>query len=1088
MVIPAIIEENKNLFAPYLTMALMNVQTVLDHIRKTVGIKQEFPRGEYIDQKTGKKCKEGPEDFWCHDVITFLKQEKVSIPEQKIEIENRLFRNFPFLKIMAENQREYNKRNEINSNDIHYPLEQCFRVLKKYRDFTCHAFIEDNSWDEGSKFFLKNEQPLSIIIDNYYTIALRNVADRYKYDSSKLDFIQKKRKTRVDKKWITDETFFLTIQHRNGDTTGKFHLSGVGVATLICLFLEKKYINEFLSKLNIYGMYRAGSEEARIIRRSMAINSINLPKERITSEKGDMSIALDMLNELKRCPKELFDTLSWENQNRFRIVSSDYNEVIQMRSSDRFAQLSLQYIDYNRLFEKIRFHVNMGKLRYLVAPDKLCIDNSMRVRVLEHTLNGYGRVDEMEEFRKQSDGTYGDSKIEIRDFENVIRDDRNPENYPYIVDSATRYLLNNNKIEFRFGDQKPVIKSKNGKWSVEKKEPTCRMSVLELPAMMFHIHLLGERKTECRIEEVYNKYKRLFQAMSEGRLTVENIDDFGIARADMPKKVIDAINGVTAGKNYSAFVAKELKSMLEETNRQIESLKLDIRAVDSSDNKMGKRGFRQIKPGKIADFLAQDIVKFQPSLCSGEGYGTDKITGMNYRVMQATIATYSSFDDLYNMFVKAHLVGGKRERNHPFLYHALKHRHQNVVDFYKSYLYAKKKYIDGLQQEISDGKKVVLPFVQKDGKKWLKRNSEYYRIMGDIYNEDIPIELPRQMFDEDIKQELKKKSEMEGIDFDNANVTYLIAEYLKRVHKDDFQAFYEWKRNYRYIDMLQCKTDSKNSLKKTYTTTYEREKIWENRSEHLASYNKWARDKKKKDRAMQRMKDAEFDALIDKRVSICRNYYQKDEKVIRRYKVQDALMYFMVLDAMTKNLKFDASEFKLRDVMPDAEKGILSKVMPITFKFEKGNKKYTIHSEGMKLKNYGEFYALAHDKRLPSLIDIIGTHEVNKEVIERELDNYDTNRPEIMTLVLDFERMAFDKYPTLKYEAEEHKHFDFLALLDYLSTKHDINSDQKEVLRQIRNAFSHNIYPRKGIVEITTLPEIANHLKEIFGRYAQMEK
>ena len=177
MVIPAIIEENKNLFAPYLTMALMNVQTVLDHIRKTVGIKQEFPRGEYIDQKTGKKHKEGPEDFWCHDVITFLKQEKVSIPEQKIEIENRLFRNFPFLKIMAENQREHNERNEINSNDIHYPLEQCFRVLKKYRDFTCHAFIEDNNWDEGSKF-LDNEHRLSIIIDNYYTIALRNVADR----------------------------------------------------------------------------------------------------------------------------------------------------------------------------------------------------------------------------------------------------------------------------------------------------------------------------------------------------------------------------------------------------------------------------------------------------------------------------------------------------------------------------------------------------------------------------------------------------------------------------------------------------------------------------------------------------------------------------------------------------------------------------------------------------------------------------------------------------------------------------------------------------------------------------------------------
>ena len=77
------------------------------------------------------------------------------------------------------------------------------------------------------------------------------------------------------------------------------------------------------------------------------------------------------------------------------------NDVLQVRHTDRFAQLSLEYIDRRELFSDIRFHLNMGKLRYLKTADKHCIDGVSRVRVLEGKINAFGRIHEFEARRKE---------------------------------------------------------------------------------------------------------------------------------------------------------------------------------------------------------------------------------------------------------------------------------------------------------------------------------------------------------------------------------------------------------------------------------------------------------------------------------------------------------------------------------------------------------------------------------------------------------------------------------------------------------------------------------------------------------------
>lgn len=1098
MKIPNLIEAKKEVFGTYSAMALMNVQMVLDYIQQKAGIELDNSENE---------------NYWIHPVMKYLWDVKSNgdiNPEKTQFVFEKLFECFPFVKIMSENQREFNNKKNgsqqktATCNELRYVLDCVFKVLKAYRDTTTHYIINDNKWDDGSFFLTKNEQPLAGMINRYYTVALRNTSEKYGYDEKDLAFIQNNRMKKErsigggQPKMMVNTDFFLSMQSKNNDHTGKLHLSGVGVAQLICLFLEKKYINVFLSKLNIGGNQRPplSEKDRKAIHRSMAINSIRLPRERIHSDKSIESVSMDILNELKRCPKDLFDTLDYAGQSRFRTVSSDFNEVTMLRSTDRFAQLMLEYIDYNKLFKDIRFHVNMGKLRYLLNAEKHCIDGCTRVRVIEHPLNGYGRLGDMEQERKKNDdGTFADTGIRIRSLDEVKRDDATAENYPYVVDTRTRYILENNKVELCFCDEEcvmPVVEgTENGRWYVDKVVPSCRMSALELPAMMFHMYLLGAAETEKHIRCIYDTYTRLFTALADGTLTKDNMSSFGIDEADMPQKVLDAVNGVIGKqKDIRAYTKKVLNEMLEDTERKIDRLKEDKKAVGSRDNKMGKRGFRQIVSGRLADFLAKDIVYMQPSLLTGDDYGMDRMTGLNYRVMQASIATYNgdgdneAFDRFKKMFVNAGLVDGDRRKNHPFLYYALKRRPTNTVEFYESYLYARRIYLERMIAE----DKTNVPFVNHDKHKWCERNADFYKITGEIYLNDISIELPRQMFDEPIKNKLKTIPEMAGVDFDNANVTYLIGEYMKRVKGDGPQEFYSWKRHYRYIDMLTGKTDNKGSLCEQYTTVEEREKLWQERAERAEKYKDIKRRAKQSDRNKQRIPNKEFENGLTKILANNRNDYQKTEKVIRRYKVQDALLFLMAEHWLTLNIEnFAGKQFKLKNIMPDSDNGILSEVMPIDFRFYMNNTWYTIHSDAMKIKNYGDFYTLIHDKRLSSLLELVGSATIEKESIETEFENYDDSRYEVVKLVFDLEKLVYEKYPDMKNYPVEKDKFNFGVLLNELVTRGEFTQNDTWVLSQIRNAFSHNSYPKTGVVKIKVLPEIARHLINVFESRAKIE-
>lgn len=1093
MELPKLVEENKEHFGVYTVMALLNAQTVLDHIQKLANL------------ESSEEYKASPEDLWEHPVVECLNITKYGCgqhSETVMYVMEKLQAYFPFLKVMGENQREHNnyklgtKRLEVNSSDLYGVLNMMLRVLKKYRDMTNHHEARDNYFDDGSPFLTKSEQPLAQIMNKYYTVALRNAKEKYGYTTQDIAFIQNNRMKSVTtadgkRKKVDDLDFPLGVLAHNDDATKRLHLSGMGVAMLCCMFLDKQYTNIFVTKLMsviapaLQKQFRCrpSSENTRVVVRTFGIHGIRMPKDRITMEKDQMAVAMDMLNEIKRCPDELFDALSVADADRFRILSSDHNEVLQKRSTDRFTQLVLQYIDHCKCFNDIRFHVNMGKLRYLFNAEKNCIDGNTRVRVLEHQLNGFGRLDEMEEKRKTADRTFADTDIRIRDFEDMQRDEADPSAYPYIVDTRTHYILENNKVEMSFGSDcvMPEIENDNGKWYVNKEKPLCRISTLELPAMAFHIMLFGSEKTEERIKYVYGQYVKLFAAMRNGELDKDNIASFGIAECDIPQKVLQSLDGNAPGKDIRPFISKTVKELRADTSRRLDRLYVDKTAVGSKDNKMGKRNFRQIRTGVIADFLAKDIVRMLPTASSG----ANKLTGLNYRIMQTSIAVYDSAGDnaakqqFKQLFERACLLGSDPNVHHPFIHKVFARAiPENAVEFYERYLVERMDYLDKLYLKLCKGKLISVPFVNPRQQKWQASSQEY---LGKVYGQDITVELPRQMFDDDIKECLSKMPQMADIDFERANVTYLITEYLKRVMNDDCQDFYSWKRNYRYIDMLRNERDSKGTLCAKFTTVEERENLWKERAERIVEY---------RERELKRNRTVEQDDMesrLDRIVSAERVKYQKNEKVLRRYKVQDALLFMMAKKVLTEQADFDGGQFKLKEIMPDADRGILSQIMPMTFTFMKGGRQYTITSEGMKLKNYGDFFVLANDKRLEALMKLIEKDVVDKDALTEELNRYNNCRPRVTKMILNLEKWAFDKYPELSERVRNGEKIGFYNIMELLCSKNKMNNQQGYILRRIRNAFEHNNYPEQGVIEITTIPEIARYMEKIFGQYAVVE-
>lgn len=1118
----------KHIFGAYLNMARHNAFITLSYISKILGAETEGSESGLSQMKA----------------ITILNTH--SRPEEKTKAILLLNKHFPFLMPMVDNYlSNVNLIEKKVTPEVYYKiLTTVFTILNLLRDeYSHYAFVDNRLQD--TEITNQNKQ-LVYYLKNCFDGGRRIVKDRFSFSENEMIFITDNRYNKV--KQIDEQTGKVKNAFKEKedflyklDNSDKV-LSAKGICFFICLFIEKKYATIFLDNPEfLFFPENTKENQKKIIREIFSVYRLRLPKSRIDSTKPGLALGLEMLNELKKCPDELFQTLNKENKDKFRIAQNDGDdleientEVLLKRYDNRFPYFAMRYIDDNRLFKDIRFQVSLGKYRYKFYEKKGIDGEEDRVRGLEKELNGFGRLNEIEEERIKLWG-----KI-IRPFENYKKDTAAEE--PYITDKRATYIVNGNRIGLAFRETLrkdlflPIINGKETKCE----KPDCWLSIHEFPAMIFH-NLLCENEQKLDTEKIIlnyvKRYKNFFSDINAGVLTPKQIQEqdlinelksnYDLDKNIIPQKLWDYLSGkeIDESKKFEQSANDQINRMIAHTKIQLRKFQRDKLLIGSKENKIGKESYIEIKSGRLARFLSNDILKFQPT----KNEGKDKLTGMNFQIMQSSLAIYDkSIDELRRLFVSAKLINSAIE--HPFLNKVLDENPMDTQGFYETYLKKKIEYLMLCEEKsIKKHSYKSYPFLHPTRLKWGKRTGDYYKDLAHRYFTQ-PIELPRGLFTDSIKKklcDLLKEYIGEIMQPENeCNVSYLISSYFNHIYKDNNQEFYNYRRTYDFFNKLQQEENIvQRGLKERYYTIDDYKNLLKNLNfkEEIDNYAKKEASlkdfnsyKEKKEAVILtfRKKDFENDRyitgkyeniLIDEvsgkkisendineiilywdKVRISRimqslfNDYKKNEKLIRQYKIQDILLFLMAKEILIENESKgieieEIKQFKLKNLNLEEDNNILSLQIPfsVTLKLKDGSSK-TIRQKSLKLKNYGDFFKFIFDQRIKTLLPRVKDAEVDRKELEKELEEYDMNRVVIFKLIFEFEKSLLSRDPEAM-----NRSYSFSEILNIFSE----NQGNKEYMRLIRNAFCHNNYPEiEKMKEFTNekIPGIANSITNLF--------
>ena len=1085
---------NQEHFATYLNMAENNVDITLKDIAQRLGLDvQRLLQKAYLE------------------ALPVDKQEK---------LKQKLLRSFPFLVPMINTDQFYafdkdgklyyakEKHEEDTSSDVTIRkeedllknnsivniaeiLDMTLKVLSFYRNNASHTLAIS---DEQAMEIVQESNRLASALDCVFKQACAVIKERFQLkgndkDGKNLQFIQnarvlpkdtgkKDKKGRAIKIQVPNFSYAHCFYYKDND---EYTMSKMAVVFLTCQFIEKSYATQFCSQIGrefYNGIYK--NEDYKMYMREIySCYRIRMPKNTTNPYEDNVMLAMDMLNEITKCPNELFDCLSRENQEGFEVESTALSDTpecfLLRRSADRFPELAMKWMDGASIFNKLRFNVIYGKYHEVFKDEqqkeqgiKKCCDGVERPRWITKELTTFGRIDDLENQRTGKTGDWNGKSLVKRlddEDENETESDTISDTEdlsPWITDMRCQYVIKENNIGIKLsGDS--TLPSIDGKTLKEIKTvaPDVWLSVYELPAMVF-LTILSNGEAENKIIGYQKKFKNFLSDLKSGAFgTFANKEALknalkakGLDIKNIPSKIIDCLLGKDQTKMLSKYADAFLRDELVHTRKRI---------TDLNECKRGNEVIEPSRflPGNIAKYLAADIVKY----CKYDN-GSDKPTGLNYNVMQSKLATFANkgqFADIKAVFSQLNMLhGGKAE--HPFLQKVIDFEPKNVEQFFAKYLTEKDAFLQKCelkQAKNSDACK-SMHFLHPNRGKWQQRN------IATIANGylSLPVQLPKGLFDEAIKKQiLKQCPQLNDTSF--LTTSYMINAYMMSL-KDDIQKFYGFGRSYPVFAKMDKAKPGRNPRENG-------EVIYRSKAElHKKGFfdtelQRYINTCKSNPRRHPNF-DAENAKAILKRLFYD---YDRTEKAITRYSVQDFLLM-----QIAKKLIFDTKDgkktendvsklnidmFKLKEISPEFQ-GLLSESVSITLDVMEG---YSV-TWFTKIKDYARIFRLYKDQRLAALLKLLPKGNYKSEDIEWEFGNYDRKRIEAFRLLLDLERKAV-KIPSVKaaldkyFSEKKHSNFNtiFEALLDHLGVS-DTEKAELQMIITIRNSFAHGDYPDVG--------------------------
>ena len=550
-------------------------------------------------------------------VVSFANIKRPEVREKAFKL---LKHNIPVLEQMAQvyltqgkpekdGKKAKPKHLEVQPEDVQKLLQNILRVVNFQRNHFTHADHYDTKEEIQNE--LKIEKSLYHPLECAFNSSKREVKRIYNYTAIDMNFVDQTERMKkikmldnngnpiLDNKgneryiFVEQKDWYFRLFDIEYDPVTKMpipqHFSTAGLVFLLCRLLHKRYASQLAQQSGLFrnnkqnGSSPFKKNENEVMFNIFCTNRIRLPKGRLESSADDSALGLDMLNELQKCPAELFETLSSEDKKLFQVKRKD-NEAVPnpdddinlfRRFGDRFPLLSLKYIDSMRNAKDIRdrvltdivFQVSLGKFRYKFY-NRASLDTTEpnRVRVLQKEINGFGPINEIEKQRKEK---YHDFIRPLSEDSNHLYNADTAQTKPYLTDQYAHYAITGNRIGITWNAkvQKPqgeeIRNSIRLKWNdgqmekldnnkcflpnlplpTENIAPRAWLSVHDLPGLIF-LHILGG-DPEAVIKDSYGKLLKLLKDVSDMTLkpplTKEELEKKinGLHLRDVPKKIVD---------------------------------------------------------------------------------------------------------------------------------------------------------------------------------------------------------------------------------------------------------------------------------------------------------------------------------------------------------------------------------------------------------------------------------------------------------------------------------------------------------------------------------------------------------------------
>ena len=537
---------------------------------------------------------------------------------QKVNLQKRLYRHFPFFKRMM---LEDETKKSVQLNTLLEVMSDFTSCMAMIRNFYTHYHPYNSPEEE------KNQLALKKVMGRRLQYLYENTSQMFKsnesldHESNEVlsalripeDYIQviepenkeykntydfyfnptisekKKRGIKYDPATKTFEKkavrFVRNPEYQAYMMDEKKGMSDIAIIYFLCLFLEKKVAFDLMNETGFTQQIKFKGEHADrqllYLKEIMCMNRIRMTKTKLDSEMTDTALALDMINELRKCPKPLYEvfckeareefkddtTVLWEQEHGKEAVVTeelqDNDEEAEteatdkstprstfVRWEDRFPQMALKYIDMTAMFNDIRFQLNLGKYRFAFYTHhaEQSVDNQERLRILQKELHGFGRLSEVDVQKNLKWTSLYDQKT-IQDGLTIKAPDKDGQ-APYVTEQRAQYAidekahsigmrwegwntmsesnkhygdLDSKKMYIPYLPSTPAEEKRQTIQSEKLLPPQCTLSLYELPSLLFYQYLMTKYKkskydAEFIIKNTFGNLSRFFSDVADGTL------------------------------------------------------------------------------------------------------------------------------------------------------------------------------------------------------------------------------------------------------------------------------------------------------------------------------------------------------------------------------------------------------------------------------------------------------------------------------------------------------------------------------------------------------------------------------------------